>query len=144
MRRGPKGNSPTTQKAKGETRPSRKVETLFADHASRPDPEKIPAPDWLNDRAKEIWIDKTNRYRQRNQKIGGFENALAQYCALEADLINLYRKEITPPMAMVNAHRIWAAEFYDTPASQKVPAGGGGSNANKFGNNGNRPQSKLQ
>lgn len=129
------------KKARGETRPSQKVEVLFADHASRPDPENLPPPKWLNAAGKKLWKEKTERYRQRNQKISGFENSLAQYCALEADLIDQYRKKITPPMAMINAHRIWAAEFYDTPASQKVPASGGGNAANTFSRNGNRPQS---
>ena len=139
-RRGPKGKSPEEQKAAGETRPCRKVETLFASHAERPDPDHIPAPVWLNKKAKELWTEKTNRYRQRGQKIEGFESALAQFCALEADLINFYKKKITPPMAMVNALRVWAAEFYDTPASQRVPAGGSKPNANKFKQNGNRTQ----
>src|SRR5690349_15559359 len=139
-RRGPKGIDPSEKKKRGTEQPCRKVEVLFSDHASRPDPEDIPPPPWLNETAKKIWREKINRYRQRNQKIGGFEDLLAHYCALEADLIDkYYKKDNVPPMAMVNAHRIYASEFYDTPASQKVPAAGGGTSANKFSKNGNRP-----
>lgn len=139
-RRGPKGVHPAAKKARGTQQKCRKVEVLFADHAARPDPDEIPAPSWLSEMAKKIWAEKINRYRQRNQKIEGFEAALAQYCAIEAELIDMRERRIVPPMAMVSAHRIWAAEFYDTPASQKVPASGGGKADNKFARNGNRPQ----
>lgn len=142
MKRGRKPLDPKVKKARGETRPSqKKVEVLFADHASRPDPENLPAPSWLTAAAKKIWKEKTNRYQQRGQKIDGFQDALAQYCSLESELIDLRRKRIIPPMAMVSAHRMWAAEFYDTPASHKVPTGGSKPVGNKFSKNGNRAQS---
>ena len=137
-KRGSKGVDPAIKKARGTEQPCRKVEVLFKDHASRPDPDSMPAPKWLNAMAKKIWTEKTNRYRQRGQKIDGFQEALAQYCSLEADLIKTWKKRDTPPIAMINAHRIWASEFYDTPASQKVPAGGSGEKGNKFAKNGNR------
>lgn len=137
-KRGPKGRSPEQLKAAGETRPSRKVVTIFGDHASRPDPEVIPPPKWLTAQAKRIWKEKVERYRQRGQKIGGFEDSLAQYVAAEAELIEMRRKRIVPPTAMITAHRMWAAEFYDTPASQKVPAGGSKKPANPFAAHGQR------
>ena len=84
----------------GESRPSRTVVTLFPDHASRPDPDDIPPPKWLSAAAKRLWATKVNRYRQRGQKVAGFEDSLAQYCSLEAELIDFYRKKTTPPMAM--------------------------------------------
>lgn len=55
MKPGPKGKSPEQQAASGETRPSRTVVTMFADHASRPDPEHIPAPRGMTRAAKKIW-----------------------------------------------------------------------------------------
>ncbi len=142
MKRGRKSLSPETKKARGETRPSQKVEVLFPDHASRPDPENFPPPKWLSGTAKKIWQEKVERYRQRGQKIDGFQDSLAQYCSLESELIDDFRKKkIVPPMAMVAAHRMWAAEFYDTPSSHNVPTGGNKKAENKFTKNGNRSQS---
>lgn len=123
MRRGPKGRSPEQQAAAGETRPSRKVVTLFKDHASRPDPDVLPPPSGMTAGARAIWKTKVERYRQRGQKIGGFEDSMRQLCELEAAL-NKSWKNGTATMAMVNAHRLWSAEFFDTPAAQKVPASG--------------------
>jgi phage terminase small subunit len=137
-RRGPKGLSPEQQRAHGETRPSRKVVALFAGTDERPDPEAIDPPRWMTKEAKVIWQAKVQRYRQRGQKIDGFQDALAQYCSLEAELQKTYRKELTPTMAMVSAHRMWAAEFFDTPASQKVSPGGSQAKDNAFARNGRR------
>ena len=143
MKRGRKPLDPKVKKARGETRPSQqKVEILFPDHASRPDPVSIPAPSWLSKMAKQIWKEKVDRYQQRGQKVDGFQDALAQYCSIEAELIVDFRKkQIVPPMAMVSAHRMWAAEFYDTPASHKVSIGANKPAGNKFSKNGNRAQS---
>jgi hypothetical protein len=79
-------------------------------------------------------------YRARGQSIVGCESALAQYCALEAALIEQYQKRITPPVAQVNAFRVYAAEFYDTPASQVLPTKTPGKGG-KFASNMQRPPS---
>jgi hypothetical protein len=138
MKPGPKGKSPEQQAASGETRPSRTVVTMFADHASRPDPEFIAAPRGMTRAAKKIWEAKVDRFRQRGQKVQGFEDALRQYCELEAALNDAFKRG-TVNMAMVNAHRHWAAEFYDTPAAQRVPVYGKQKESNAFTNNGRRP-----
>ena len=140
MRTGPKGDAPNVKAAKGETRPSRAVVHLYPDHASRPDPDQINPPSWLSAKAKAIWKRKIERYRQRGQKVDGFQDSLAQYCSLEAELEKLYAAGMMPTMAAVTQHRMWAAEFYDTPASQKAPASGGGQDANPFARNGHRPR----
>lgn len=88
--------------------------------------------------AKKIWETKVNRFRQRGQKVQGFEDALRQYCELEAALNKAFRRGDTN-MAMVNAHRHWAAEFFDTPAAQKIPVYGKQKESNAFTNNGRRP-----
>lgn len=137
MRTGPKGLSPDQQEARGETRPSRKVVSMFPDHASRPDPDVIDPPTGMTAAAKKIWHTKVNRYRQRGQKVQGFEDALRQYCELEAMLNKAFKKG-DANMAMVNAHRYWAAEFFDTPAAQKVPVHGSQKPTNSFGNNARR------
>lgn len=135
MRRGPKGKSPEELKAAGETRPSRAVVSLYPDHASRPDPVDVAAPAGMTPAARKIWVAKVSRYRQRGQKIGGFEDSLRQLCEIEAAL-NKAWKNGTATMAMVNAHRLWSAEFFDTPAAQKVPASGPARPENRFARNG--------
>ena len=137
MRTGPKGHSPEQQRARGETRPSRAVVSLYPDHASRPDPDEMPPPKGMSKEAKKIWIVKVDRYRQRGQKVQGFEDALRQYCELEAGLNGSWSKGITPTMAMVNGHRLYAAEFFDTPAAQKVSSHGKPVE-NPFARNGKR------
>jgi len=42
------------------------------------------------------------------------------------------------PVALINAHRIYANEFYDTPASQQA-AGTKKGDANRFAKNGQPP-----
>lgn len=138
MAKGRRGDSPEMQQAKGETRPSRAVVSLFEDHAARPDPEDIPPPKWLKAAERRIWEEKVNRYRMRGQKVDGFQDALAQYCAIEHDLISRRKKGIDVPTSMLNAYKAFATEFYDTPASHKVPIGGSGKKDNPFANRGKR------
>ncbi len=139
-RRGPKGLSPEALAARGETRPSRKVVPLFGSVADRPDPERIDAPAWLSKEAKTIFAHRVDAYRKRGQKVDGFQEALASYSALSAELQSMRKRQVQPTMAMVAQERMWAAEFYDTPASQKVPAGGKTKEGNTFSRNGQRGQ----
>ncbi len=111
------------QKAlRGTDRPCRSVVSLYPDHASRPDPESIPPPSGMSPAARKLWNAKVERYRQRGQKVDGFQDSLRHYCELEVEL-TLAWKRGTATMAMVNAHRSWCGEFYDTPASHKVAVG---------------------
>lgn len=106
--------------------------------AIEPLPGVPVAPKWLKGQAKKLWNIKVETYARRGQSVVGCEAALAQYCAVEADLIQRWRKGADVPVALINAHRIYANEFYDTPASQ-VAAGTKGSGGNRFGNNGRPP-----
>jgi hypothetical protein len=143
-RRGPKGDSPDQKKAKGETRPSRKGNVITFAYESVedwPDPDVIEPPVWMDELSREIWYEKVDRYRKRGQTIDGFEHALAQYVALEAKIIFSYQHGIPAPVAMINAHRIWAAEFYDTPASRKISPSGSKAKTNRFAGRGKRNDS---
>lgn len=137
MNRGPKGISPEMQKARGTYEPGREVVALYPDHASRPDPAEMPPPKGMTRAARAIWDVKVARYRQRGQKVQGFEDSLRQYCELEAKLNRMWAKGDTPPMAMVNGHRLFCGEFFDTPAAQKVSAHGKPT-GNAFARNGRR------
>lgn len=77
-------------------------------------------PAWLKGEARKVWERKVAEYHRRAQPVVGMEDALAQYCQLEANLIGMHRKGIVPPMAMVNGHRLMAHEFFDTPAATVV------------------------
>lgn len=98
----------------------------------------IAAPTWVKGQALRVWRDKTEIYRRRGQSVTGCEGALAQYCAVEADLIDRWKRRVEVPVALINAHRIYANEFYDTPASQQA-AGQKTPGGNRFSGNGQPP-----
>ena len=116
-KRGPKGSNNIIKMNKGTYQPCRKKETVREPVGDNSD---LVCPDWLSDDAKKIWEEKLGLYDLAGQNISGYGHTFALYCALEAKIIQCYRDGETPSMAMVNAHRIWAAEFYDTPASSHV------------------------
>jgi hypothetical protein len=129
-----KPKSPEIIKISGTAQPCR-ARASVVEHIAG-DPER---PKWLTGRARRIWDARVELYLSRGQSVKGCEEALAQYASLEADLIDQYwRKKITPPISMVNAHRIYANEFFDTPASQIKPSGGN-SPTNPFSRNGKPP-----
>jgi hypothetical protein len=98
-----------------------------------PLPGEPVKPAWLKGRAAKIWLEKTAVYRRRGQSVAGCEAALAQYCSLEAAMIELYRQKQRPTATDVNTYRTLAREFYDTPASQISKATGAPvPNANPF------------
>ncbi len=112
--------------------------TVRKDRVRQPAVESIHGepvkPDWLSPEAAVIWDTKVEVYKRRGQAMVGLESTLAQYCALEAELIRYYEDDVTPLTAMISQHRVYAGEFFDTPASQliKPPKGKG----NAFDNNG--------
>lgn len=126
------------KKSKGRTKPSDQIAVLYPDHASRPDSEAIEPPKWMSAQGKRIFRQKVERYRHRGQKIEGFEESLAAYCALEDEMIALRRKRVPVPVSMINTHRQWANEFYDTPASQRIGSNSIDKGENRFARNGRR------
>lgn len=131
---GPKPKSADILAMRATERPDRERATAVQHIDGEPE-----RPSWLKGRARKIWDDKVSKYLARGQSVRGCEDALAQYCALEADLIEqFWRKSLTPPTAMINAHRIYANEFFDTPASQHAPSGGKAP-SNPFSRNGRKP-----
>lgn len=93
-------------------------------------------PEWLMGRARQIWKQKVAVYSARGQNVVGCEATLAQYCQLEAKLEQLWGVG-TPPTAMITAHRVYANEFFDTPASKHV-SGPGKKSENRFKRNGKK------
>ena len=118
-KRGPKGTSNIIKMAKGTVQPCRSKEDI---HKSNTTNDDLVCPDWLNDLAKEIWAEKLEIYNNSQVDVSNHGPALAQYCALEADIITIYKGGESPSVSMISAHRIWAAEFFDTPASGHLKA----------------------
>jgi len=135
---GRRPTNPATKKAKGTEQPCRAVTSLYPDHAARPDPEVIDPPKWLSRLAKVIWKSKVERYRQRKQKIDGFQDVLAQYCSLEADLVAGWKMGRPANASLMNSYKDFAARFYDSPADQNVVIGASSKKKNKFSGRGKR------
>lgn len=112
-KRGSKSQCPDLKLIKGTDRPDRQSVPAFKELDGEP-----VRPKWLKGPAKKIWHEKIARYKERGQNVVGFEGALAQYCALEAEIAKLFMKGMTPATSMINTHRIYAGDFFDTPASQ--------------------------
>lgn len=112
-RRGPKGKPPELKVVAGTDQPCRRRERLVKSLDGAP-----AKPTWLKGRAAKLWSDKVEAYLARGQSVVGCESSLAQFCALEAMLIDQFTKKLTPPTSQINAYRSFAAEFFDTPAAQ--------------------------
>ena len=119
-KKGPPPLSAAVIEMRGTTRKDRPRNDLGTD----PEGYEPRPPTWLDRAAKKIWREKTAEYQRRGQRIQGFESMLAQYCALEADIIASRKahREVTAS-TMSQLHR-FAVAFYDTP-SAAVDAGTG-------------------
>jgi hypothetical protein len=80
--------------------------------------EPGPPPAWLRASGRRLWLEKVAIYAARGQIVKGCEPALAQYVALELELVRRYRKGLEVPASLISAFRLLCGEFYDTPASQ--------------------------
>lgn len=113
-------------------------------HALEGEPMK---PEWLDDEdpiiktASELWDRKVDEYAWRGQPVRGCESTLAQFCCLEATLIeNYWKKGQEPPVTMVNSLRLYAAEFFDSPDSMEKAPSRGKAPDNPFDQHGQPPK----
>lgn len=87
------------------------------------EPEK---PDWLTPKAAAIWKKKVAVYQARKQAVRGMEAALAQYCELEAYLVDGWSSENADlDVKALALYRQYARDFYDVPAAQLGAQGSG-------------------
>lgn len=124
--------------AKGTAKPSRASAPVVPTLEGEP-----VRPAWLKGGALKVWNERIEIYRQRGQSVRGLEGTLAQYCATEARLIDLWRRRVDIPVTLINQHRIYANDFYDTPASQQQSAVRAKGDDNPFARNGQRPDLRL-
>ena len=111
---GPNGTNNVVKMAKGTMQPCRSKGDIHKSNSSNDD---LVCPDWLGELAKEIWVEKIAIYNASEIDVSNSGHALAHYCALEADIITAYKAGDSPSVSQISAHRIWASEFFDTPAS---------------------------
>lgn len=111
---GPKGTTNIIKMNKGTYQPCRNKEEVREPIGDNSD---LECPDWLPDNAKEIWHKKLKKFDESGVNVSIYNDAFAHYCAIDAAIREVYKNGEVPSMAMVSQHRIWAAEFFDTPAS---------------------------
>lgn len=133
MKRGAKPLPDAMKIVKGTFQPCRSTEPVV-----QPLNGPVTPPEWVQGKALELWNEKVRIYERRGQSVVGCESALAQYCQVEADLIDRWQRGKDVPVALINSHRIYANEFYDTPASQHA-AGAKKAGENRFAANGRPP-----
>jgi len=127
-KKGPKGTSNIIKINKGTYQPCRDKEEMRESVGENVD---LECPEWLPERARTIWRVKLENFNQSGLNISIYGDAFAHYCAIDAAIREIYENEDVPPMAMVAQHRIWAAEFFDTPASSHVKKPSQGSEKEK-------------
>ena len=115
-RSGPKAKAKHLHLATGTDQPCRRTGVVVKSLPGIPE-----RPKWLKGEARKIWDKKIEIYRKRGQDVVGLEARLADYCALEARLIEDYwKKNLLPPAAYLTQVRVFGNEFFDTSASQLV------------------------
>lgn len=149
MRRGPKGTPEGRKKAAGTARPDRGVVEAFPLQPGMAFQRPVK-PGRLTHEASEIWDDKAARFERRGLSVAGCEDTLAEYCELQAEILRRRKNNIELEadfaraqtveekkqaatlmellyrpisVAMWNTLRLYAAEFYETPAAGKVAIG---------------------
>lgn len=123
------------KRASGTARKDRKTVSVVPDA-----PVTVPLPPpGLSLLAQRIWQQKVLAYRARGQSIAGCEGPLRVYVEIEEDLITMRREGKPIPVALLNAYRLWANEFYDTPGSQNIDLTRATTTQNRFAGNGTKP-----
>ena len=127
-KKGPKGTNNIIKINKGTYQPCRSKEEVREPIG---DNEDLKCPGWLPERAKEIWKTKLEEFNRSGLNVTAYTDAFAHYCAIDAAIREVYERGEVPSMAMVSQHRIWAAEFFDTPASGHVKKSAANSDKKK-------------
>jgi len=98
-------------------------------------------PTWLRGRAAKLWKERVATYRNRGQSVRGCESALAHFCRLDAEMIEMWLRKEPPSASLLSALKAFACQFYDTPASQIAKAAGSAAPpVNPFLNRGRPPR----
>lgn len=134
MKRGRKPTSDQLKIVRGTFEPRRRRGHVVQPLAERP----APAPAWLKAAARKLYAGKLHTYAARGQAVAGCEAMLAQYVALEAELIERYKKGLVASAALLTVYRQYGSEFFDTPSSQ-VGRGATAPAANPFRQHAERP-----
>lgn len=128
MRRGPKAKENVV------SMPGRSRERLADDLSGEP-----VKPAWLNPLAADVWDAHAAALKARGVALRGHESGLAQWAALEAELIGRRRDGKEVPAALIAQHRVWCCEFFSTPAAARGRVADGPTTENPFARCGRRP-----
>ena len=118
-RTGPKRLPEELKKLQGTSQPCRESESAVIHVVC-----SLERPDWFRKGSIEhkLWDKKVDLFAKRGLDISDCSGSLAQYVALEAELIKMRKKGIDVPTSKINTFRLFASDFYDTPASQQLKA----------------------
>jgi len=114
MTRGRKPTPPGVKLLRGTFRRDRQRAAVVPPVADAP----AAPPSWLSAYARRLWQERVTTYSRRGMSVAGCEGALAAYCQLEAQIARRWQKGQDVPPAWLNALRLFAGEFHDTPSSQ--------------------------
>jgi hypothetical protein len=130
---GNKGKSAEIHALQGTEQPGRGRVAAF--NPMNGEPAK---PKKMTRMGSKIWDERVAKYKARGMSVVGMEESLEEYCELKAELKDARQKRIPITVAKQNAYRVWANEFFDTPASQQVSLKQGLKD-NPFQKNGRKP-----
>ena len=138
QRRSTKGQPDKVTLLTGNFRPNRSRAENYPDLAG-----SFIKPGGMTKEADAIWDNKVSRFEERGIPIAGYESTLRIYCELEASINRKQSVSLDVPASFLNAHRGYASEFFETPASNIGPRGSG-NKGNTFAGSGKKPGSIIR
>lgn len=94
MQRGPKRQLPSEKRARGTYQPVRDAGTVEIIEA-----DALPQmPDWLSPAAQEIWLEDLGRVTAHRLVTEKDTTAFANYCAMQALIVECFKKGEAPPI----------------------------------------------
>lgn len=133
-KRGPKPQTTSQKKAKGERRPSRLDDDKVINF---PAVDRAPdAPEHLNEYAKQRWDELAPLlYAQKILSVADLM-MLEQLCSIYGEIRDMEDRRVEVPITLRNQLRLYAAEFGITPSSRTRVGKVGPEDKNAFSRNG--------
>lgn len=133
--RGRKPQPNEVKKGKGEKRPCRLPDNIVEFPLSK----KIPdAPAWLKSPdGKKLWLELAAPLFAQRVLSDVDVHALGHLCQLHGQIVDGYRRQVSPTAAELSQLRMYFSEFGATPSSRtRIGTTGNDKKGNRFGNNG--------
>jgi phage terminase small subunit len=134
MQRGPKRQLPSEKRARGTFQPVRDANTIEII-----EPNAMPQmPDWLSAEAQEIWLEDLGRVTANRLVTEKDTTAFANYCALQALIVQCFRKGEAPAITALAEVRKLQELFGIGGAKSRLQVKSAGGSGNPFKRNGSR------